>query len=161
MILPVIVIGTIATTAWQVHKRRKRSELTPEKKRIFEAAMNSEATPEQFETLAKAFDADGLTYEAGMLRKRAALSSAPPEVKKARREAYRKALESTNKAGVLNLADAFAQQGAVGAAKSLRSYAAGLIPNMQGYVKPEDVDPSTGSKAAPESEEKPAEQAAE
>jgi hypothetical protein len=147
--IPVTVVCGIAATAWRVHSRRKRSELTPDRKRVFEAAMNSELSPEDFAKLSKSFDEQGLKYEGNMLRKRAALSAAPPEIKQARREAYRKALASTNKPQIMKLADAFASQGAVGAAASLRRYASGLIPNMQGYVKPEDVDPTSGQPDSP------------
>lgn len=143
-LIPVGVVSLIGIAAYRVHQKKKRAVLTPQRKQIFETAMNTSLAPEKYEELARSFDGEGLSTEAELLRKRAKLAAAPPEIKEARRAAYKKAFESTNKSAIMQLAEAFQKEGAIGAARSLRKYASDLIPNLKKageYQRPADVDP--------------------
>lgn len=125
IVLPAIVIAATAGAAWKLHKHS--SKMTPERKVIYDNALANLKDPAELRKLADSFDKEGLKKEGDMLRKRAALREMPPDVKAARKDAYRKGMQSTDKSGVLRLAEAFHLQGATGAAASLRKYAAGLI----------------------------------
>ena len=100
--------------------------MTPERKNIYEAALKTKLPAEKLRALADAFEKEGLKEEAEMLRKRAALRDAPPNVKKDRRIAYKKGITSKDPAAVEQLAGAFQKMGATSAALNLKRYAAGL-----------------------------------
>jgi hypothetical protein len=88
--------------------------------------MKSLSDPVKLRKLADVFDKEGCKHEAGNLRKKADNMELPPDVKKARRQAYKKALKSKDPVAVEKMANAFQTQGSPGAAASLRKYAAGL-----------------------------------
>ena len=94
---------------------------------IFDTAINSVKDPSKLRELATAFRVQGMTVQADMLEKRAALAAAPAEVKEARRAVFRKAMASRDKAAVIQAANAFDEMGATGAAANLRLYASGLV----------------------------------
>jgi hypothetical protein len=125
-----IAIATLAGGAWWAKTKRDKQGVDPvvtaQRAVIFDTAINKVHDGAKLRELAKAFRDQGLTVEADMLVKRAELNEAPPEVKKARQEAYRKGMKSTDIPAIRNLADAMASMGAAGAAKSLRDYATGL-----------------------------------
>lgn len=103
-----------------------KGELTPERQVIFETALNEVKDPAKLRALAKAFREQGLTREADILEKRASLRDLPPDVKEARRDAYRKGMDSKDPLAVDNLANAFEKEGATGAAEALRKQAEAL-----------------------------------
>ena len=125
IVLPVIVAVATGAAAYKMHKHS--AKLTPERKVIYDNALATIKDPAELRKLADSFQKEGLKKEADMLRKRATLRELPPETKAARKEAYKKGMQSTDKSGVLRLAEAFHLQGATGAAASLRKYAAGLL----------------------------------
>jgi len=107
-------------------RARAKKGMTPERQKVYEAALASLKDPDALRKLADAFQKEGLAPQAELLRKRAALRELPAEVKTQRRDALRKGLQSKNVEGVEKLAAAFAKEGASGAAASLKQYAAGL-----------------------------------
>jgi hypothetical protein len=121
-LIPALLLGGGSWFGWKELKRRKA--LTPERKAVFEKAINTEdATPTYLRSLADAFQAEGLVKEAKLLRQRAALKEAPPEVKAKRREIFAKAMQSTNPDAILEVARAHEQIGATGAAEALKAQA--------------------------------------
>lgn len=114
---------------------KKASGMTPERKKIYDALMNSAQPPAKYEEMAAEFEKQGLKTEADMLRKRGKLASAPPEIKARNNAIYKQALGSTNKEAILRVATAFHAQGAIGAAASLKKYAAGLPGKISAAVK--------------------------
>jgi hypothetical protein len=125
MIALPIGIGLLAGLAYW-RSRKKTGVLTPERELIYKSALDNEKNPENLRALAKSFREEGLDGEADMLEKRAALRNLPPDVAAARRDVYNQALQSENAEGVEKVAAAFEQQGATGAAATLKNYAAGL-----------------------------------
>ena len=141
MPIPLIVplIGALGFAAYWAKKTRDDSALagavhgdfegtgmTPERQAVYEVALNQAKDPAKIEALAATFAAEGLTAQAVILQKRAELRRLPPEVKAARKEAFRKALSSSNKAAILDLAREYQIQGCGGAARKLYEYAQGL-----------------------------------
>jgi len=126
-LLPV-AIGSLACAAYAVNKGRQPKPISAEaaanRTMIFDTALNTCKDSDKLRILAEAFNKEGARAEALMLCKRAELIDAPPEMKAARREALSKGLASTNKDGVLRLADAFEELGATAAAAKLREHAA-------------------------------------
>lgn len=125
-LVPLAAAAVLAPIVWGLRKRRPAKGLTPERKKIFDAALLRLKDPEKLKSLATTFKKEGLKREAELLEKRAALRTLPVETQKARRAVFRKALSSKNKAGIMKVADAFRDEGATGAAAALRAYAAGL-----------------------------------
>lgn len=117
----------LAAGGWLGLKEYKRYKaLTPERKAVFEKAMNSadpSVTVEYLRELAAAFEKEGLTKEAKLLQQRADLKAAPPEVKAARRDVFLKAMQSSNPDAILDVAKAHQKLGATGAAEALRDHA--------------------------------------
>jgi hypothetical protein len=129
-LIPVAIFG-LAGTAFVVNKARvAKTEVTPqvaaERAIVFDTAINSCQDTAKLKELADVFEKVGCKPEATALRLRAALRDAPPELKQQRREALNKGLASTNKAGILNLANAFESIGATVAAAKLREHASTL-----------------------------------
>jgi hypothetical protein len=125
MPLPLIPFALAALTGavgWQQWKKRKKS-LTDEQKRIYDHAINELKDPEKLVMLSGVFKEQGHTYEADMLQKRANLRSMPPELKKARRQAFSQIMKSKDPVAVRKAADAYEQIGATGSAGTLRKYA--------------------------------------
>jgi hypothetical protein len=122
-LIPIAIVGLTGGAYWR-HKRKKG--MTPERKKIFEAAMNTLQDPNKLRKLSDVFTKEGLKNEGELLRKKALLRELPPEQKAARRAALKAGLNSKDVSKVQNLADAFHNQGALGAAKRLRDYATGL-----------------------------------
>jgi hypothetical protein len=125
-IIPAAILALGGVTTAVVVRRRKKKGMTPERKKVYIAALNSLKDPVKLRQLADAFEKEGLTKEAAMLRKRAKLRELPPKVKKQRRAAYRKAMKSKSPTAVARLAKAFQKEGATGAAASLQRYAKAL-----------------------------------
>lgn len=124
--LPLILLGLVAGGYYaktQADKVPPKGELTPERQVIFETALNEVKEPVKLRALAKAFREQGLTKEADILEKRAALRDLPSDVKEARRDAYRKGMESRDPIAIDNLAAAFDKEGATGASAALRKQA--------------------------------------
>ena len=129
ILLPLMIIGLIGTAGVVQVKRGKKGvdpRTVAERQVIYETALNTVKDPIKLRTLAQTYRSEGLTAEADMLYKRAALQELPEDVKEARREVFRKAMASTNVDAILGLARAYDSEGCTGAAQNLRKYAAGL-----------------------------------
>ena len=129
IVLPIVILGLVGAAGVAQSRRTKKAvdpRTVAERQVIYETALNTCKDPAKLRALAETYRSEGLTAEADMLCKRAALQELPQEVKDARKEVYRKAMESTNVNGILALARAYDEEGATGAAQNLRKYAAGL-----------------------------------
>jgi hypothetical protein len=129
IVLPLMILGLVGTSA-VVQSKRAKKEVDPrtaaERQVVYETALNTVKDPIKLRSLAETYRSQGLTAEADMLCKRAALQELPEETKEARREVFRKAMASTNVDAILGLARAYESEGCTGAAQNLRKYAAGL-----------------------------------
>lgn len=128
-IVPLLVLGLVAGGYYAKTRHDKippKGELTPERAVIFETALNEVKDPAKLRALAKTFREQGLVKEADILENRAKLRDLPPDVKEARRDAYRNGMSSKDAVAVDNLAAAFEKEGAVGAAMALRKHAEAL-----------------------------------
>jgi hypothetical protein len=114
---------TLIGTAFLTSDRKKRGQITKERTVIFETAMSDLKDPERLEKLADSFQKEGLKEHADLLRKRANLRRLPDDVKKQRREIFRKAMASRNPDAIELVANAFYKEGCIGASKALREHA--------------------------------------
>lgn len=130
LLIPVIA-GLGGLGLWALSASKKPVGLTADRKMVYDSALASETDPSKLRVLSAAFKKEGLSEQGDMLEKRAALRELPPEVKKVRRAAFKKGMASTNVPGIQNLANAFAKEGATGAASNLRKYAGGLQSAVQ------------------------------
>lgn len=123
MFVPLVILFTGGYFGYKALKRRA---LTAREKQIFDEAFANLKKPEELLELADSFDKEGFSKEATMLRKRAALRNQPPEVYKARRAAFDKAMSVKDPSKVPDIRDLaieFEKVGAVGTAATLRKYA--------------------------------------
>lgn len=121
--LPLAAAGGAGYYFW---KGRKKGCMTPEREKIYEAALKDLKDPQKLKVLADSFAQEGCIKEANMLYKRAGLRELPPEVHKARKQVYKAAKKSTDPVAVDKVATAFEGEGATGAAEALRIHAAAL-----------------------------------
>ena len=131
MIVPIAIAGLTGVAALVKHRRDKMAEdprVQAQREAIYVNALNNVKNPEALRVLAQAFHEQGLTAEADMLEKRAALQELPDDVKEARKKAFRDGMACKDPEKVFALADAFHSQGATGAAENLRKYALTLPP---------------------------------
>lgn len=105
------------------HASKPKGEMTAKRQVIFARAMERVQDPADLNALAATFAGEGLTTEAAMLRKRASLRSLPKDKKENRKAAFRKAMASDDADTVAGVASAFAGEGAIDAAKTLRTHA--------------------------------------
>jgi hypothetical protein len=119
-------VGVMSLLAYLKVKKSKKGVFTPERKAVYETALNELTDPVALRKLADAFDKEGLKAQADMLRKRAALQELPDDVKAGRQAVFRQGMASTNIPEILKLADDFEKQGSPVAAADLRKHAAGL-----------------------------------
>lgn len=118
------ILGLGIATAYIV--KRKDKGMTPERELVYQQALAKEKDPARLKYLADSFRAEGLTTQADILEKRAKLRAATPEVKAARRQAFKDAMNSKDVPGILRMADAYEKETAFGAAQKLREYAKGI-----------------------------------
>jgi hypothetical protein len=117
---PVLLPLALAGGAVGAHYYKKPC-MTAERIKIYNQALaSSKLTPTQLRSLADVFQKEGCVEQANHLRARAALREAPPEVHAARKEVFRKALNSNNPDAIAKVADAFKKIGADGAAAKLK-----------------------------------------
>ena len=144
MALPLLplAIATLVGGAFYASKPKEspgKGVVTPERALIFETALNEMKDADKLRKLAKVFRDEGLPAQAELLEKRAKLRELPPEVKEARRAAYKKGMASQDPVAVRSLADTFDKEGATGAAASLRKYADSLKTPVKTENTPEAV----------------------
>jgi hypothetical protein len=124
LLIPAVIVGLGGGAWWAVAKRK--SPMTPERKKVFEEALKSLKDVKKLRALADGFEKEGLKEEADLLRKRANLKDLPADQKSARKVAFRKALDSKNPDAIEKMAGAFHRQGATGSAARLRQHAAAV-----------------------------------
>lgn len=140
MIVPILVGAGLLGVAY---KATKKKGMTPERKKVFEAAMRTLRDPAKLEQLADAFCKEGLKAECKELQKRANLmklaQSSDPKAKAVlagRKVAFKKAMSSTDPTAIKKVAAAFHNMGHYESAAKLRSYAKGLFhPSATAKVK--------------------------
>jgi hypothetical protein len=163
-----ITIGGLLIAAWK--KTEKKGVLTPEREKVYQAALKELHVPAELRKLADTFEAQGLAVEATMLRRRADLRGQTPEQKRARREAYDKGMASEDVAAIERLADAFESITATGSAMALRKHAEDVrVAKMRARRQeaiPTERDSELekelgGSSVSDDSEPKPSEEEAE
>jgi hypothetical protein len=124
-LIPLVFVG-LAGGAGAYALRKKERGLTPARAKLLEGALTSLPDPAKLRELAAAYRAEGLTAEADLLEKRAALKERTPEKKKEHREVVQRALVSENPKAVEGVASAFHGMGATGTAANLRRHARAL-----------------------------------
>jgi hypothetical protein len=120
-------IGLLAGVAAWAQFGREKTKMTPERQKIYDAAIRSLKDPAGLEALGIAFKNEGLHTEGNLLLKRAALRQLTPVQKAANRAKWKSGMASKNPKEVLEIADEFEERGATGAAAELRKYARGLL----------------------------------
>jgi hypothetical protein len=118
MLIPLLVLASAGYVGHKEYKKRKA--FTPERKALYARAMNSAADPTELRKLAASFESVGLHEQAMKLMKRASLREAPETVKAARREIFKKAMNSQDPDAIEKIAKAHEEVGAEGAAQALR-----------------------------------------
>lgn len=150
-VIPVAIV--IIGIGGYAKMRKNRGEMTPERTKIFHAAISGALKdPASLDKLASAFAGEGLHEQAKLLRQRAALKRLPPHIKQARAEVWRKAIASKNKAGMLKLAAAYDQEGCTAAALRLREIASGVPETIPAPEEPVIETPPV-TDTPPEEEE--------
>lgn len=127
-LVPIIIgIGT-GSVAGIVLRNRKRNPrgMTPERQRIYEAALVDLKDADKLRQLGDAFHGEGCYPEAEMLHKRAALRELPEEEKKKNKARFKEAMNSKDPVFVEKVAKEHDERGATSAAFNLRRYAKGL-----------------------------------
>jgi hypothetical protein len=128
LIIPVAV-GVAGLTGVAIYRKRKqglKGKMTPDRERVYVQALNKLTDPQKLKELAQSFYKEGLKPYGDMLMKRARLRELPKDVKKARHAAFKKAMLSTDKKAILEMAAVYEKEGATGSATQLRKRAAGL-----------------------------------
>lgn len=132
--LYVLIPATVVILAIRkvISRPKDYGVMTAERKGVYNAILaGSLKDPAKIDEMAAKFEAEGLKAEAKLLRQRAALRRLPDETKAARKEVFRQALESKNKAGILHMAIAYDAEGCTGAAARLREVASGLPDKLE------------------------------
>lgn len=124
--LPYIIgFGALSAMAWhkagEMHGEAK--VLPPSIQYALGRLLDGKLTPEKYLKAAEMFEKHGLRAEAALLRKRAKIASLPPAEKKRLTNAYGAAMRSNKPDGILAVANALEEMGAVGAAANLREQA--------------------------------------
>ena len=123
-----VILGALAVgTGVAIYKKHKKGGMTPQRKQIFEAAIKTLKDPVKLRSLADSFDKEGLKAEATILRKRAAIFSASPEVVAQKKSVFKTAMKSSKPEAVTKVAQEFHKQGHFEVANQLRNYAKGLL----------------------------------
>jgi hypothetical protein len=157
MPIPLLPIAVISLCGVAIIKKVNEKEssahspktvMTGERKEVYIAALKALKEPEKLLTLAAAFEGEGLKNEAYTLRQRARLRALPPEVKQARREAFKKIMACSDPNKVEQVAEAFEKECSFDAAIKLRNYAQDLRhakPQEQTNNSAVSPDPASGS----------------
>lgn len=133
MIIPAIIssIGIAAAVFGKDPPKPVDPVTAASRRAIYEAALNSK-DPIALRKVAAAFREQGCIVEADMLDKRIAICEQPDDLRRARREAFRKLMCCTDPKQVRSAAITFADMGCTGAAANLNRYAQGLEDAAKG-----------------------------
>jgi hypothetical protein len=130
MLIPIaVVLGT--ATLYRIYRRPRRVGMTGKRRQIYESALVTLKQPEKLRALATAFEGEGLIAEADLLKKRAAIRELPKAKREARREVFRKAIQSSNIPAIRAVADEFRAAGCTGAAANLYAHADSLVEQAE------------------------------
>jgi hypothetical protein len=159
-VIPAVVLGLGVAAYWR--RRKNRGVMTPERLKIFNAAISGAVKdPKNLDKLANSFAGEGLYAQATLLRQRAKLKRLPESIKQARKDIWRRAIQSKNKAGILKLAAAYDKEGCTGAAMRLREIASGLPDQVPEPVAIESVEAESVEVEPREESDDPGESAEE
>jgi hypothetical protein len=131
MLIPVLIVSAIGLAVAKSVKKPAPKGMTAERRKVYEAALCTLKEPAKLRQLADAFEAEDCLAEARLLRQRASLRELPLEIKAQRRAVFSRAINSSNVDGILQVASAFAGEGATGAATHLRRHAASLVEQAE------------------------------
>jgi len=152
MLIPLGIIAAMsAVAAWRVRNRKPKG-LTPQRRAVFEGALATLKDPTKLRELADVYTKEGLTSEADILRKRAAIRELPKAVKLQRKAVFKKAINSKNPDAIREVAAAFAGEGCFGAARDLNAHAESLLIDVIEEEIPE-VDEEEPEEESNEGEE--------
>lgn len=160
--LPVIAVVLVGGAVYRAFRKPTHVGMTAERQKIYQAALVTLKEPAKLEALAQSFENEGCIAEARFLRQRAALRSLPKETKKARREVFARAINSSNADAIRKVASAFAGEGALGAAANLRRHADSLVQEaemMKVFSEPAEIGAVEPGPPEPEDQETPPEHA--
>lgn len=130
--LPVILaVGGIASLAVYAKQRLTGSssfgsETDELHDRIYNHVLDNVKDPEKIRAMGHAFISGGKEKQGDILLKRAENVELPLAIKKQRREAFKKAVQSQDADKLHAVANVFEQEGCVGAANNLRQIASSL-----------------------------------
>jgi hypothetical protein len=108
---------------WQMLKKNSSptfGALTPEREEMFRNALEHLQDPERLNSLAEAFEKEGLKAQGAILRRRAVWRARNTETKAAHEAIFQKALKSENVEAILDVARAFEAMTATNKASQLR-----------------------------------------
>jgi hypothetical protein len=135
MLIPIaVVLGT--ATLYRIYRRPPRMGMTGKRRQIYESALVTLKQPEKLRALATAFEGEGLIAEADLLNKRAAIRELPKAKREARREVFRRAIQSSNIPAIRAVADEFRAAGCTGAAANLYAHADSLVEQAEAMEVP-------------------------
>lgn len=123
-LIPVLIGGLAISAAVKV--RRQGDAMTPERQKLFDALIQKCSDASKLRAAAVQFQNFGLSKQADLLRKRATLRELPKEVQEARKEVFRNIMKCEDPDKVESGAEAFYNEGCLGAASILRLWAEGL-----------------------------------
>jgi len=144
LVLPIVLASGIGLAWWKTSKR-KPAVINDQSVAVFNAAILHLQDPDKLNKLADAFTTAGFTPQADILRQRAKLFAMPPEQSAQLQAIFKQALSSLKPQSVLAIAAQFDSMGALGSAKALRDYAAGLTAAL---TTPLPSSPVEGAAAA-------------
>lgn len=131
MLIPIVLVGLVGLGAWKAIRRPDPVGMTAQRVQIYQAALATLKDPQKLRTLAQAYEDAGCLAEARILKQRAQLRELPKHVRAQRRDVFARAIRSSNADAVRKVAEAFASEGALGAAENLRRHANSLVEEAE------------------------------
>lgn len=131
MLIPIVLVGLVGLGAWKAIRRPDPVGMTAQRVQIYQAALATLKDPQKLRTLAQAYEDAGCLAEARILKQRAQLRELPKHVRAQRRDVFARAIRSSNPEAVRKVAEAFAAEGALGAAENLRRHANCLVEEAE------------------------------
>jgi hypothetical protein len=128
MFLPFILLSLGVGAAAVKVASKSSPTMTPYRRMVFQNVLCKDPpfTPDQILAYAAAFDAEGLSAEADILRRRARIAGLSPVEKQKLAWAFQRGMSSKDPVSVRVLANAFEAEALLDSAAKLRDYANGL-----------------------------------
>jgi hypothetical protein len=124
-------LGLVAVHGASTPRTLAPAPLSPRQRLIFHTLLSADTPAAQLSEWADKFSAQGFKDEADILRKRAAIASAPPEVRAKVKMAFQVGMASKNPQEVRQLANLMEANGYFGNADALRKVASDLDVSAQ------------------------------